>query len=113
MRVAHEIEGCAPVVCLVDEDGEDYSGGAGGGRPGEGDDEAAEDKHLIETLKVTIVRFRADGTKGVARLLEGSGDVRESKHCAEGGRERVGGSPVFFLISDLAYYIEECHCGRY
>ena len=96
MRVAHEIEGCAPVVCLVDEDGEDYSGGAGGGRPGEGDDEAAEDKHLIETLKVAIVRFRADGTEGVACLLEGGGNFREFGHDAEGGGERVGGHPFFF-----------------
>ena len=78
----HEVEGCAPVFCLVDRVGEDYTVGASGGRPGEGDAEAADKEHLVETLKVAIVRFRADVTEGVARLLEGGGDVIELRYDA-------------------------------
>ena len=104
-RVAHEVEGRAPVVCFVERVGEDYTGGADGGRPGEGDAETPDDEHLVETLKVAIVRFLADGTEGVARLLEGGGGALEFVNDAECCGERFGGRPVLFLILDLAYYI--------
>ena len=55
MRGAHEFEGRALVVRFVEKFREEYSRGAAGGRPGEGDAEAADDDHLIDTLMVAIV----------------------------------------------------------
>ena len=83
---------------FVDRIGEDYYGGTAGGRTGQGDSEAADDKHLVETLKVAIVLLWSDGTEDVARLLECGSDVCEFGHDTEWGGERVGGHPVFFLI---------------
>ena len=105
-RGAHEVEGHTPVFCFVDGVGEDYVGGNSVGRPGECDAEAVDDKHLIEPLKTAIVRIRADGAEGFARLLERGNDVREFVHGSEWGGERGGSRPVFVLISDLVYYVE-------
>ena len=110
---AHEVEVHAPIVCFVDGVGEDYARGASSGLPSEGESEAADDEHLVEPLKVAIVLLQSYGTEVVARLLESGGDVFELGHGAEWEGERVGGRPDLFLISDLAYYIEERHCGRY
>ena len=100
----HEVEGRAAAVCFVDGVGEDYAVGASGGRPGEGDAKLEDENHLVETLKVAIVRLQADGTEGVSRLMESGGGVCEFGHDAEWGGERVGSPLVFFLIpdSDLA-----------
>ena len=114
-RGVHEVEGRAPLVFFVDGFGEDYAGGATDGRLCEADDEAADEEHLVEKLKVAIVQLRADGNEFVARLLESGGDVREFGHDAEWGGEHVVSRLVFFLISYsyLAYYIEERYYCRY
>ena len=54
---AHEFELHAPMFCFVDRVGEDYYGGAAGGRPGEGHADTAYDEHLVEVLKVAIIRL--------------------------------------------------------
>ena len=56
-RGAHEVERCAPVVRFVDRIREDYSVGAAGGCPSEGEAEEADDKHLVEPLKIAIFRL--------------------------------------------------------
>ena len=101
MRSAHEVEGCAPVVCFLDGFGEDYAGGTDGGRSGECDSEASDNYQLLEPLKIAIVRFGVDGSEGVVRLLEHGDDIREFGHGSEWGGDRGGGRPVFVLMSDL------------
>ena len=71
------------MVCFVDRVGEDYSGGTSGVRTGECDAKAADDEHLVEPLKIAIVRLGADGDEGVACLLKRGGDVREFGHGSE------------------------------
>ena len=45
------------MVCFVDRVGEDYAGGTAGGRTGEGDAEAADNKNLVETPRIAIVQL--------------------------------------------------------
>ena len=71
-------------------------GGAAGRFPGEGDTEAVDYEHLLEELKVATVQFQVDGTEGVARLLEGGGDICEFGHDAEGGGDCIGGRNFSF-----------------
>ena len=91
-----KVKDMPPLVCFVDGVGEDYAGGAAGGCPSEAENEAADTEHLVETLNIAIVRLRANGTEGVARLLESGGDVREFGHDTEWGGERVSSRLFFF-----------------